>query len=274
MKSVRVHGHFGEYLQGRLGPDGPLGLITVPCRGTGLTARLCSGDRQGACPPERFLRSLGLAGSREIVVCPMSPPGAGTGISTAALIAAARLHGWEGPPGSLMAACVAHVREAYRDVGEVHGEVPCQGASDPLAFPRPERLLWASREGRILRRMPALPPHDIVGGYFGPPCATDPRDLAFPDVSDLARSWAAARKLHAFAELASESARRCLQLRGPAGDPTEDLARSLGALGHVIAHTGSARGLIFAKGEVPPDAASALRAAGLTGVRQFGSDDL
>ena len=257
MKSVRVHGHFGEYLQGRLGPDGPLGLITVPCRGTGLTARLCSGDRQGACPPERFLRSLGLAGSREIVVCPMSPPGAGTGISTAALIAAARLHGWEGPPGRLMAACVAH-----------------EGASDPLAFPRPERLLWASREGRILQRMPALPPHDIVGGYFGPPCATDPGDLAFPDVSDLARSWAAARKLHAFAELASESARRCLQLRGPAGDPTEDLARSLGALGHVIAHTGSARGLIFPKGEVPPAAASALSAAGLTGVLQFGSDDL
>ena len=59
----------------------------------------------------------------------------------------------------------------------------------------------------------------------------------------------------------------------PAGDPTEGLARHLGAAGFLIAHTGSARGLIFPKGEVPPDAASALEAAGITGILKFGSDD-
>ncbi|TCP38104.1 hypothetical protein EV662_12129, partial [Rhodovulum marinum] len=26
-----VAGHFGEFLQGRLGPDGPVVLVTLPC---------------------------------------------------------------------------------------------------------------------------------------------------------------------------------------------------------------------------------------------------
>ena len=26
-----VAGHFGEWLQGRLGPDGPVALVTLPC---------------------------------------------------------------------------------------------------------------------------------------------------------------------------------------------------------------------------------------------------
>lgn len=256
MKTVRVRGHFGEYMQGRLGPNGPLGLITVPCPKTGLEARLQCGEVQEANLLGDFLKALDLAGSGKIMVSPLSPPGAGTGISTATLIAAARLHGWEGPPERLMAACVAH-----------------EGASDPLAFPHPERLLWASREGRILQEMPALPPHDLVGGYFGASRPTDPEDMDFLGVSDLVEDWKNARGLWEFAGLASESARRCLRKRGPADDPTEHLTRSLGALGFVIAHTGSARGLIFPKGEVPPDAACALEAAGLAGVLQFGSDD-
>ncbi|MBV0892707.1 propanediol utilization protein [Paracoccus sp. Z118] len=256
MKTVRVRGHFGEYLQGRLGPVGPLGLITVPCPKTGLQAELQSGDHRVAHSLAGFLQALGLAAKGEIGLSLLSPPGAGTGISTARLIAAARLHGWQGPAGRLMAACVAE-----------------EGASDPLAFVHPERLLWASREGRILQPMPVLPAHDIVGGYFGAPCSTDPADVDFPDVSDIVADWQGTRDLQGFAELASESARRCLRMRGPADDPTEELARNLGAAGLLIAHTGSARGLIFPKGEVPPDAASALEAAGLAGVMQFGSDD-
>lgn len=256
MKTVRVRGHFGEYVQGRLGPEGPLGLITVPCPATGLEARLERGEMPQADPLCGFLGALDLAGGGKIMVSPLSPPGAGTGISTATLIAAARLHGWDGPPERLMAACVAH-----------------EGASDPLAFPHPARLLWASREGRVLKKMPALPPHDIVGGYFGASRPTNPEDLDFPDVSDLAQDWEGARSLRVFGELACESARRCLRRRGPADDPTEHLARSLGAVGFVIAHTGSARGLIFPKGEVPPDAASALKTAGFAGILRFGSDD-
>jgi len=30
-RSVRISGHFGELLQGRLGPQGPVALITLPC---------------------------------------------------------------------------------------------------------------------------------------------------------------------------------------------------------------------------------------------------
>ena len=256
MKTVSIRGHFGEYVQGRLGPDGPLCLITVPCPETGLRAELRCGDRSPADPHAGFLMSLGLAGQGEVIVSPLSPPGAGTGISTASLIAAALLHGWQGPAGRLMAACVAE-----------------EGASDPLAFTHPERLLWASREGRILQQLPALPAHEIVGGYFGLPRSTDPADMDFPDVSDIVADWERANRLHTFAELASESARRCLRMRGPAGDPTEGLARHLGAAGFLMAHTGSARGLIFPKGEVPPDAASALEAAGVVGILKFGSDD-
>lgn len=256
MKTVSIRGHFGEYVQGRLGPDGPLCLITVPCPETGLRAELRCGDRSPADPHAGFLMSLGLAGQGEVIVSPLSPPGAGTGISTASLIAAALLHGWQGSSSRLMAACVAE-----------------EGASDPLAFRHPERLLWASREGRILQRLPALPVHDIVGGYFGMPRSTDPADVDFPDVSDIVADWERADRLHIFAELASESARRCLRMRGPADDPTEGLARDLGATGFLVAHTGSARGLIFPKGEVPSGAALALEAGGLTRVMQFGRDD-
>lgn len=256
MKIVSIRGHFGEYVQGRLGPDGPLCLITVPCPETGLRAKLRCGDRSAADPHASFLQRLGLAGKGEVIVSPLSPPGAGTGISTASLIAAALLHGWQGSSRRLMAACVAE-----------------EGASDPLAFRHPERLLWASREGRILQRLPGLPGHDIVGGYFGVPRSTDPADMDFPDVSDVVADWQRASGLKAFSELSSESARRCLRMRGPADDPTEGLARDLGAMGFLVAHTGSARGLIFPKGEAPPDAALALEAAGLKRVMQFGSDD-
>lgn len=256
MKTVRVCGHFGEYLQGRLGPNGPLGLITVPCRKTGLEARLQCGHAPGTRPAGDFLKALGIRGGAGISVSPLSPPGAGTGISTATLIAAARLHGWTGDPDRLMSACVR-----------------TEGASDPLAFAHPERLLWASREGRVLQRMPVLPPHHIIGGYLGAPCFTDPADMMFPDVSDIVASWQKTRALEGFGELASESARRCLRLRGPADDPTERLAQSLGAVGFIIAHTGSARGLMFRKGTLPAQAVCALKAAGFVGIIGFGSDD-
>ena len=36
--SVRVPGHFGELLQGRIGSDGPVALVTLPCPALGVTA--------------------------------------------------------------------------------------------------------------------------------------------------------------------------------------------------------------------------------------------
>lgn len=253
-------GHFGEWLQGRLGPGGPVVLVTLPCAGLGVLARHRPGARQLALAgaglstarARAFLRGLGLQLSGRVQLVPRAPAGLGTGVSTASLVALARLAGWQGPPEALAQACIA-----------------AEGASDPLVFAAPERLLWSSREGRVLATLPSLPRYEILGGFHGPARRTDPRDSAFPDIADLLARWQQARDLPAFAALASESAARTTALRGPADDPTPDLARDLGALGWMRAHTGAARGLIFAPGTVPAGASAALLAAGLRGLRRF-----
>ena len=150
--------------------------------------------------------------------------------------------------------------------------VASEGATDPLMLPRPERVLWASRRAVPLRTLPALPRFEVLGGFFGPPRRTDPRDQGFPAIDDLIAAWqgaAWAGDLAALAQLASISARRILHQRGQSDDPTTRLADDLGALGIVIAHTGSARGLIFAPGAVPPDAGAHLRRAGFRQIVQF-----
>ncbi|MEO5614097.1 MAG: propanediol utilization protein, partial [Cypionkella sp.] len=183
------------------------------------------------------------------------PPGGGAGVSTAALVALAGLAGWRGEPMALARACIA-----------------VEGASDPLMLPLPSQTLWASRQGEILATMPPPPEMQVIGGFFGPPRRTDPQDVDFPDIADLIPQWqdgCAARDLPRIAALASLSASRTLAHRGTQKDPIASLAASLGALGYVIAHTGAARGLIFAPGEVPQHASAALHDAGMRGVIQF-----
>ncbi|MFN4098294.1 MAG: propanediol utilization protein, partial [Pararhodobacter sp.] len=180
------------------------------------------------------------------------PPGGGAGSSTAALVALAHLQGFDGAPEALARACVA-----------------AEGASDPLMLPRAERLLFAPREGRVVEPLPALPAFEVVGGFLGPPQRTRAGDCAFPDIADLLDRWRAGPDLPAMAALAAESARRTLDLRGPVSDPTAALAQRLGAEGWMIAHTGSARGLIFAPGRVPPETGAQLATAGFTGVIRF-----
>lgn len=253
-----VAGHFGEWLQGRLGPDGPVVLITLPC--PALTVRASHPENRaprGVFTDDRlrgFLSRLDLpAATLPDLTCGM-PPGAGAGASTATLVAVARWAGFVGPPEDLARACLA-----------------TEGATDPLMWPAPDRLLWASREGRVVRRMPPPPPSEILGGFWGAPTVTDPADRQFADISDLVEDWARAAAdadLGRLAGLASLSCDRSTALRGP-GDPTANLARELGALGYLRAHTGSARGLIFAPGTAPDNGAAALRHAGLTGVLRF-----
>lgn len=260
MRQRQVAGHFGEWLQGRLGPDGPVVLVTLPCAQLGVVARhrpgaggfALAGAGLSTARARAFLRGLGLQISGRVQLAPCAQAGLGTGVSTASLVALAQLAGWDGPPEALARACVA-----------------AEGASDPLVFDAPERLLWASREGRALTTLPSLPRYEILGGFFGPPRRTDPRDGAFPDIADLLVQWQQARDLSARAVLASESAARTTRLRGPAQDPTAALARRLGALGWMRAHTGAARGLIFAPGTVPEGATAALLAAGLRGLHRF-----
>ncbi|MGY3439992.1 propanediol utilization protein [Marinovum sp. KMM 9879] len=255
---TRVSGHFGEWVQGRLGPRGPLALVTVNCAALYVESRRLSRavmaleqqpDILDLPQAEAFLGRVGGEAGAFSLVGTM-PAGGGAGASTAALVALARAAG--GCETRLAAACLA-----------------TEGASDPLMLPRPDGVLWAPREGRVLEPIEALPRAEIVGGFWGPPVATDPSDLDFSDISDLVPTLRAPMSLAALADIASESARRCTDLRGPTDDPTPQLAQQLGALGHLRAHTGSARGLIFAPGTVPAEAAPRLRAAGLSRVLQF-----
>ena len=262
---VSVTGHFGEFLQGRMGPAGPLALITLPCPALSMDARLLPGRGlsvhaagQRFITPERasrFLRMLGLSLHGRAILRTDMPAGGGAGASTATLVALARLAGFGGALTDLARACIM-----------------AEGASDPLMFDRTERLLWASRQGLVLEHLPPIPRFDIIGGFHGPHRRTEARDAAFPDISDLLNDWRDAtqrRESRAVAQIASESARRTLAMRGPANDPTENLARELGALGFAIAHTGSARALIFAPKGITPEAPAALRRAGFRGLVAF-----
>ena len=252
--ATRVPGHFGEWIEGRLGPDGPVALVTLACPALSVGAPGHGPGIDRLFPPRAvagFARALGLgAVDWPGLACDM-PMGAGAGASTACLVASARAAGWHGTPGLLARACL--------DV---------EGATDPLMYPAPDRLLWAPREARVIEDVAPPPRCDLVGGYWGPALRTDPDDTDFPDIADLVPFWRAAvarGDLAAVAGIATESARRCTARRGP-DDPMEDLARDLGALGHVRAHTGTARALVFAPDKVPDGAAAALGEAGLSGV--------
>lgn len=260
MSRIVVEGHFGEWLQGRLGPAGPVALISLPVAGLGVAGQLrpaargfaLSAPGLSAARARSFLARLGLEPRGRFVLRPRIAPGLGTGVSTALLVALARLAGWAGSPEALARACLA-----------------AEGATDPLMFAAPERLLWASREGRVLAPLPALPRHEILGGFCGAPLRTEARDSDFPDVADLVARWPAQTTLAGFAALASESAARCTARRGPAEEAAPALAARLGALGWVRAHTGAARGLIFAPGTVSAGAGDVLRAAGWRGLRRI-----
>lgn len=259
--SRRVMGHFGELLQGRLGPEGPLALITLPCPKLEARANRAPGafalEQVGppVLTPDQaavFLHLLGIPVEGRFRLSLGMPPGCGCGASTAARVALARAAGIS-DAGRIAAACQIS-----------------EGATDPLTFSAPERRLWASREGRSLAILPPAPAFEVVGGYFGPPRPTDPFDLNFPDAADLAAAWPeACGSAKALAELATESARRSLALRGPQGDPTAELARRTGALGWSMAHTGSARALLFAPGEAPARTEDLLRAAGFAAPLRF-----
>ena len=250
---LRVAGHFGELMQGRLGVGGPLALISLPCPVLSVSV---GGRDAGLLGPRRvqaLCAALGLAVPGVLPALSASmPPGGGAGSSTAALVALARWLGFDGPPEALARACVQ-----------------AEGASDPLMLPRPERLLFAPREGRVIEALPPLPRFEVLGGFLGEGQRTRADDQDFPDIADLVARWRLGPDLPTMAALASESAARTLALRGPAGDPTAALADTLGAAGWIIAHTGSARGLIFAPGAVPAGAEGSLRAAGFTRVLRF-----
>lgn len=258
-----VAGHFGELIQGRIGAR--LALISLPCPVLRVTATARAGRGLQIYPPrlisparaQRFLADLGLTLRGRIVLTAEMPIGGGAGSSTAALVALARLAGWQGDPNDLGLACLRS-----------------EGATDPLMLEKPAQQLWASREAVVLDKLPALPRFDILGGFSGQIQRTDPKDMHFPDISDLIPRWIIAAKsqdIGEIAQISTISAQRTLALRGPSDDPIWTLVQQLGALGVVIAHTGTARGLIFERGKIPAQGRAAFRAAGLTSTVVFGS---
>jgi uncharacterized protein involved in propanediol utilization len=265
VQTRRVAGHFGELLQGRIGSNGRLALLTLPCPALGVRATLTAGpgfaltDKSAPIlPMDRaitLMKMLDTSIRGTVNLQAEMPPGGGAGVSTAALVALAKLSGWRGDPMTLARACIA-----------------VEGASDPLMLSNPAQVLWASRQGEIITTLPSLPEIEVIGGFYGSPCRTEPNDLDFPDIADLIPQWheaAMSRDLPQIAALASISACRTLTHRGAQTEPVVSLAKELGALGYVIAHTGSARGLIFAPDQVPPGATAALKAAGLRSIVQF-----
>lgn len=255
---IFVPGHFGEWFQGCLGAGGPVVLVSVPCPVLGVfgarqeSTTLSLDQQPDLLTPDqlrRFQRRLGFPPGRFRIQATM-PPGGGAGASTAALLAIARAAG--AADGDVAAACLA-----------------IEGATDPLMLSRPDAVLWASREARVVMDLPPPPEAEIVGGFCGPGTPTDPGDQRFPDCSTFLSAWIAARTLRDFAAIASASAEACTELRGPAGDPLSGLAHRTGALGHLRAHTGSARGLIFAPGSVPPGIETVLSRAGFEGIVRF-----
>ncbi|MEX0281460.1 MAG: hypothetical protein AB3N13_09780 [Arenibacterium sp.] len=254
--SALVTGHFGEWLQGRMGPNGPLVLVTLPCPVLAVYRTAERGDPLPYSDAQlrEFYRSLDVEPDHPPEHVSTIPPGCGAGASTAILVAIARAIGFEGSPEHLSKACLA-----------------VEGATDPLMYRVPDRLLWAAREARVVDYLTPPPRAEVVGGYFGAPQRTVAEDTDFPDVSDLILQWRRATqqgRLEALAEIATESAERCRRMRGPE-DPMSDLVRETGALGYARAHTGSARALIFTPGRVPETTEAALDDAGLQGVFRF-----
>src|SRR5690625_3413169 len=136
----RVTGHFGEWLQGRLGPSGPVALITLPCPALHVTAeRLQDGEFRLCQVPmilpearaRKFLSMLELPCEGHYRLAANMPAGGGAGSSAAALLALARAAGHDGE--GLARACIA-----------------AEGASDPLMLDAPDAVLWAPREGKVL----------------------------------------------------------------------------------------------------------------------------
>lgn len=256
---VWVAGHFGEWLQGLIGPAGEVALVTVACpvRGAEVTVRKAAElsvlDPSGALGADRaaaMLAALGLPTRLRVEVVADLPPGGGAGMSTAALVALARAAG--AAEERIAAACLA-----------------VEGAVDPLMLPAPDGVLWASRAARMLQSLSPPPAAEILGAFWKEPAVTDPADRCFPAVDDLVAEWAGAPELRNAARLASLSAVRTSALRGPADDPTPALAARLGALGWARAHTGSARALIFAPGAAPKSGEAVLTGAGYSHALRF-----
>lgn len=201
----------------------------------------------------KIFSALNHASEGQFKVTLEMPEGCGLGSSTAARIALLLAINPDLSPEFLAKSCIAD-----------------EGASDPIMFNSPEKLLWAPRQGKIIKTLAKLPRITCIGGLYGVPQRTDPKDLNFPIITDLITEWEIPNKTPAnLAEICSESSERTLRLKGHTNDPTRALTKDLGALGYSIAHTGIVRNLIFPYNSVPNKVKRYLEKAGFTHIQEF-----
>lgn len=265
-RKTSVAGHFGELLQGKLAKDGPVVLVTLPCPTLGVRIMYTPARDFRLYAPQKLLsrtavakifKLLGQPARGHIILQSDMPPGGGAGASTAAILGLLRLL----TPIELLPEQEAQLC------------LKIEGASDPLMHKHCDKLLWASRYGVPLRKIPAAPDFEIIGGFGALGERTNSADDNFAQIDDLIEPWCKACRSNnrkTAGEIASTSAARNVKKRGSL--PIDDLlqlARDLGAHGIVAAHTGSARGLLFTPGKVPIEARSALLEQNYRNITQF-----
>lgn len=256
----RAHGHCGELLQGRLGPGGPVALVTLPwpdlatrawfapAPGAPLMVRVRA---PGAHDPQvarraarAVLAALGRPGwGGRLILANPAPVGGGAGSSSMDALASIR-------------AVAAAFGGRFRPEQEAALALKAEPAVDPLMHDAP--VFFASREGRALAEMPPAPKLLAVGGFDGPGRETA---LAVPsclDVTELAARLAtafASRDLAEIGRVATLSA-EADQAQNPKPHWAEIgvLAKETGALGVAVSHSGSAVALLFSPDV--PDAAT------------------
>lgn len=241
-RRARVAGHFGEIAQGIF--RGDVAVLTLPCPLMSVTAHWRPSvpgftvyQNRPALSPAQIRGVFRRAGHHhpfgQVRLRINVPLGAGSGASTAALLALARVLGV--PRWAETETCLA-----------------LEGASDPLMLDRPGTLLWASRRGRVLKMLPPLPAMHIAGGLFGRFERTDPDDTDFSDIDDLIALWSGSEgDLATLGQVAAVSADRNAERRGADLSALREAALRYGARGYCIAHTGAAQALIFAPGRAP-----------------------
>ncbi|MCL5775630.1 propanediol utilization protein [Limibaculum sp. FT325] len=261
--AARVAGHLGELAQGLAAPGGPVALVTLPCpllvtevRYTPAPGPLRSDEAIAGKALAAARGALGFVGrgdwGGEIAIRRACPPGLGAGTSTAEAL------------GAVRAVAAAFGARLAPEV-EARLCLAAEGAVDPLMHD--EAVLFASREGRVLRRLAGLPPMAVIGGFAGGPRETDPADCGFPPMQDifddLADALAAGDAVRLGRAATASAAANQARDPNPAWGEIRTLARAVGALGICVAHTGSAIALLLPPGADAQGLRPRLEAAGL-----------
>ena len=258
---ISIAGHFGEFLQGQMGPTGDVVLISLPCPNLRVHLSRRAGEFAIMQSPQQILSADQIGTLFEqcnakydghFQLSHDMPAGGGAGASTAARVAFLRMLAPDLTPEEIASACFQS-----------------EGAVDPLMFPNTRQYLWASRKGLVKDTFGPLPRGRIIGGFVPHSEHTDASDNNFADISDLVTKWAEIKTLDHLANLSTISAKRNLGLRQPGYDPSLDILAKTGALGIVIAHTGSARGFIFHEDAAPTNIVDILRDSNFTHIVDF-----